>query len=88
MRKNLRKGYFDFELNGGVSMQKFKYSLIVLAGGICYGLLSTVIKIGINNGFSIEELIGGQYIFGWLGLFLLVLVFSPYRASKKNGFPF
>ncbi|WP_445489111.1 EamA family transporter [Niallia sp. 03133] len=65
-------------------MQKWKYSLLVLAGGVCYGLLSTIIKLGLKNGFSITELIGGQYIFGWFGLLILTFLGTPYKASKKQ----
>ncbi|PKG24217.1 EamA family transporter [Niallia nealsonii] len=64
-------------------MKKLKYSFFVLAGAISYGLLSTAIKLGMESGFTVNELVGGQYLFGWLGLFLVVLVSSKFRLSKK-----
>ncbi|MGC4377650.1 DMT family transporter [Fictibacillus sp. Mic-4] len=67
-------------------MGKLKYSLLVLLGGFSYGLLSTVIKLGFVDGFSIQELIGGQYLFGWFGLLFIVLFFSRHQVSKKQLF--
>lgn len=64
-------------------MEKLKYSFFVLAGAISYGLLSTAIKLGMENGFTVNELVGGQYLFGWLGLFIVVLISSKFRISKK-----
>lgn len=64
-------------------MEKLKYSFFVLAGAISYGLLSTVIKLGMKDGFTVDELVGGQYLFGWLGLFIVVLISSGLRLSKK-----
>lgn len=65
-------------------MRKYKYSLLVLLGGVSYGLLSTVVKLGLIDGFSIQELVGGQYLFGWFGLFLLVLFFSRHKVSRRQ----
>ncbi|EMA6342383.1 DMT family transporter [Bacillus cytotoxicus] len=67
-------------------MEKFKFSLLVLLGACSYGVLSTIFKLGFMNGFSAHELLGGQYIFGWIGLLLLVLFFSRHKISKKQIF--
>ena len=63
-------------------MEKFKYSLLVLFGACGYGILSTIFKLGFINGFSAHQLLGGQYVFGWIGLFLLVLFFSRHKVTK------
>ncbi|MEX3622968.1 DMT family transporter [Viridibacillus arvi] len=65
-------------------MNKLKFSLVVLLGACSYGVLSSILKIGFLNGFSFPELLGGQYIFGWLGLLLLVITFSRHKVSSKN----
>ncbi len=65
-------------------MEKFKYSLLVLFGACSYGILSTIFKLGFINGFSAHQLLGGQYVFGWIGLFLLVLFFSRHKVTKKT----
>lgn len=61
-----------------------KFALLVLLGGVSYGLLSTVIKLGFADGFTLAQLIGGQYIIGWAGLFLIVLLFSRHKVSRKR----
>ncbi|WP_459501752.1 EamA family transporter [Bacillus sp. C1] len=66
-------------------MEKVKFSLLVLLGACSYGILSTIFKLGFLNGFSAHELLGGQYVFGWTGLLLLVLFFSRHTVSKKQA---
>lgn len=65
-------------------MIKLKFSLVILLGACSYGVLSSILKIGFLNGFSFPELLGGQFVFGWFGLLLLVLIFSRYKVSLKN----
>ncbi|WP_283750385.1 EamA family transporter [Bacillus cereus] len=67
-------------------MEKIKFSLLVLLGACSYGVLSSILKVGFLNGFSFDELLGGQYVFGWLGLLVLVLLFSRHKVSRKNIF--
>ncbi|MDM5236665.1 EamA family transporter [Bacillus cereus] len=67
-------------------MEKFKYSLLVLFGACSYGVLSTIFKLGFIDGFSAHQLLGGQYVFGWIGLLLLVLFFSRHKVTKKQFF--
>lgn len=69
-----------------ISMEKFKYSLLVLFGACSYGVLSTIFKLGFINGFSAHQLLGGQYVFGWIGLLLLVLFASRHKVTKKQFF--
>ncbi|OFD41377.1 hypothetical protein BWGOE4_31440 [Bacillus mycoides] len=67
-------------------MEKLKFSLLVLLGACSYGVLSSILKVGFLNGFSFDELLGGQYVFGWLGLLVLVLLFSRHKVSRKIYF--
>ncbi|WP_098742217.1 DMT family transporter [Paenibacillus sp. EZ-K15] len=62
-------------------MRFLKYALLVFLGACSYGSLSTIIKLGMNDGFKMQQLVGSQYFFGWCMLLLLVLLFS----RKKLG---
>lgn len=65
-------------------MNKLKFSLVVLLGACSYGVLSSILKVGFSNGYTFPQLLGGQYVFGWFGLLILVLTFSRYKVSLKN----
>jgi len=65
-------------------LKKLKFSLVVLLGACSYGILSSILKVGFSNGYTFPELLGGQYVFGWFGLLLLVLTFSRHKVSSKN----
>ncbi len=64
-----------------MNMRFLKYALLVFLGACSYGSLSTIIKLGMNDGFKMQQLVGSQYFFGWCMLLLLVLLFS----RKKLG---
>lgn len=64
-------------------MNKLKYAILVLLGGCSYGTLSTIMKVAFQDGYTTQQLIGGQYLFGWLLLLLLTLVFSRVRINAK-----
>ena len=55
-----------------------KYSSLVLLGACCYGILSVIVKLAYKQGFSVSEVIGSQYLFG----FLFILI--PFLFSKKS----
>jgi drug/metabolite transporter (DMT)-like permease len=55
-----------------------KYSSLVLLGACCYGFLSVIVKLAYKQGFSVSEVIGSQYLFG----FLFILI--PFLFSKKS----
>ncbi|WP_110926498.1 EamA family transporter [Bacillus massiliglaciei] len=67
-------------------MNLFKYSLMIIIGAISYGTLSTIIKIGFHAGFTSGELVGGQYLLGWILISLLFLFSFRYSISGKNAF--
>ncbi|MPY18905.1 EamA family transporter [Paenibacillus glucanolyticus] len=66
-------------------MRLLKYALLVFLGACSYGSLSTIIKLGMKDGFSMQQLVGSQYFFGWVMLLLLVLLFSRKRLGMKLG---
>ncbi|MFE6796228.1 EamA family transporter [Paenibacillus chitinolyticus] len=63
-------------------MKTWHYACIVFLGGCCYGLLSTFVKLAYSAGFSVSAVSGGQYLFGALLSWLLVMV------TKKRKLPF
>jgi len=69
-------------------MKSFKYPFLVLLGAASYGILSTVMKIGYNHGFSTGEVLNGQFFFGWWMLLVLVLLFCKVniRGALKKCF--
>ncbi|MEJ9221209.1 EamA family transporter [Paenibacillus glucanolyticus] len=66
-------------------MRLLKYALLVFLGACSYGSLSTIIKLGMKDGFSMQQLVGSQYFFGWVMLLLLVLLFSRKKLGMKLG---
>lgn len=66
-------------------LQTYKYSLLVLLGACSYGVLAVIIKLAYEAGFSVIEVIGSQYFFGWLMLVILTLLFSRKRVSLKKA---
>ncbi|MEF3307689.1 DMT family transporter [Paenibacillus sp. GYB004] len=76
-------------------MKTWHYACIVFLGGCCYGLLSTFVKLAYSAGFSVSAVSGGQYLFGALLSWLLVVVTKKRKLSFKricqlllSGIPF
>lgn len=68
-------------------MNLLKYSIFVLLGAVSYGTLSTIVKVGLGDGFTIKELVGSQYLFGWCMILLLTLLFSRRKVGMKQILP-
>ncbi|MFF2154924.1 DMT family transporter [Paenibacillus chitinolyticus] len=76
-------------------MKTWHYACIVFFGGCCYGLLSTFVKLAYSAGFSVSAVSGGQYFFGALLSWLLVMVTKKRKLLFKrivqllaSGIPF
>ncbi|KIL41649.1 multidrug transporter [Gordoniibacillus kamchatkensis] len=54
--------------------EKGKAVLLVLLGGASYGVLSTMVKLGYRDGFTVGEITGGQAAAGCLIMWLLRLI--------------
>ncbi|WP_199925722.1 EamA family transporter [Paenibacillus bouchesdurhonensis] len=65
-------------------MNMLKYSALVFLGACSYGTLSTVVKLGLADGFTIQQVLGGQYLFGWGFLLILMLLFSRVRIGWRH----
>jgi drug/metabolite transporter (DMT)-like permease len=63
-----------------------KYSVLVLLGAVSYGILSTIVKLAYEQGFDVQAILGGQFLFGWLIVFFLMIFFSRRRVSMKAMF--
>lgn len=69
-----------------MNIKMLKYAALVLIGAISYGVLSTIMKLGFKDGFTMQELVGSQYFFGWCILLVMVLLFSRKKLGFKAGF--
>lgn len=76
-------------------MKTWQYALIVFLGGCSYGVLSTFVKLAYSAGYSVIEVTGGQYLFGAMLTWVLVLFtkkqeITLYQAFKLllSGVPF
>jgi len=67
-----------------MSMEKLKYSLILLIGAISYGILAMIVKLAYKDGFVAEEVVFSQYFFGWL-LILFLFLFSSRKLPTKQS---
>ncbi|WGG46397.1 DMT family transporter [Rossellomorea sp. DA94] len=67
-------------------MKARHYALLVFLGGCCYGILSTFVKLAYSAGFSLAEVTGGQFIFGTILIWLLVLFTRKKRISLNQAF--
>lgn len=78
-------GDFYFLLEGVLSLNLLKYSIFAILGAISYGTLSTMIKFGFKDGFTSGELVGSQYIIGWVIIAAIYLFSFNYKISWKNA---
>ena len=59
-------------------MKPWMYSLMIIFAASCYGILSTIIKLAIRDGFTAPEAITSQYFTGFV---LAILIFIIVRRS-------
>lgn len=76
-----------FMLKKGVILLKnWYYALIVFLGGCCYGILSTFVKLAYSSGFSSPEVTSGEYFFGTVLIYIVVLFTKKERLAFKQIF--
>lgn len=61
-----------------------RYSLLVLLGACSYGILAILLSLHMQKDFHLE-VIGGQYLFGWIILLAITLLFSRHRVPLKQA---
>jgi drug/metabolite transporter (DMT)-like permease len=87
-------GFFASK-KGGNNLKKWHYALIVFLGGCCYGILSTFVKLAYEAGYSVTEVTGGQYLFGTIIIWFLVIITKKKKITINqtiklifSGIPF
>lgn len=63
-----------------------KYKVSVLAGAVCYGILSTIVNKAYGQGYTLGEIVGSQLAVGFALSWLLVLVIGwlQRKANRLN----
>ena len=59
-------------------MKQWMYPLMIVFAASCYGILSTIIKLAILDGFTAAEAVTSQY---FVGFFIALLIFIVVRRT-------
>lgn len=65
-------------------MKQWIYPLMVVFAASCYGILSTIIKLAILDGFTASEAVTAQYFTGFM-LALIIFIIVRRRIPKFGG---
>lgn len=65
-------------------MKQFIYPFMVIFAASCYGILSTIVKLAIKDGYTASEAVTAQYFIGFLLAFLIFMIFRR-RIPKFKG---
>ncbi|MCM3697844.1 DMT family transporter [Paenibacillus macerans] len=65
-------------------MKFWHYALTVFLGGCCYGILSTFVKLAYAAGFTVSAVTGGQYFFGVVLAWLVVLFTKKKKLTRMQ----
>lgn len=61
---------------------RIRYSAIVFAGGACYGILASVVKIAYGTGFTFQQVVCSQALFAFL-VFAAIAVFDAATGRAR-----
>nr|WP_249435651.1 DMT family transporter [Paenibacillus sp. Marseille-Q4541] len=61
-----------------------KNSMYVFLGACSFGILSTIVKLGYEKGFTFQQLTLGQFGSGWILLLILMLLFARQKVNFKQ----
>lgn len=61
---------------------RLRYSLVVFAGGACYGIIGAVVKLAYGAGYSFPQVTCTQTVFA-LATFLLLALFDKLRRFRR-----
>jgi len=61
------------------------YAFLVFIGGCFYGVLSTIVKFAYAAGYTVNQVIGAQFFFGFIFQSILVLIVSRKKVSWKQA---
>ena len=66
-------------------MKNWIYPLMVVIAASCYGVLSTIIKVAMKNGFTAAEAVTAQYFIGFvLAALLFFITQQAIRAQQYS----
>lgn len=65
-------------------MKHWYYALLVFLGGCCFGILSTFVKIAYANGFIVNEVVGSQFTFGLIFIWIAAMFSKRVKLSLKQ----
>lgn len=65
-------------------MKNWIYPVMVVIAASCYGILSTIIKVAMNNGFTAAEAVTSQYFVGFV-LSALLFFITKRRLPRLSG---
>ena len=65
-------------------MKLWIYPLLIIFAASCYGILSTIIKLAILDGFTAAEAVTSQYFVGFF-IALLIFIIVRHRVPKFGG---
>jgi drug/metabolite transporter (DMT)-like permease len=65
-------------------MEKSKYALLIFLGACSYGVLTAIVKVAMNAGFTVQEITGSQYLFAFLALLIIYPIIHRSPMSKKQ----
>jgi drug/metabolite transporter (DMT)-like permease len=66
-------------------MANLKYSIFIFLGACSYGILASIVKLGLQAGHTVHELTGSQYLFGLLLLMLSFPFINRTKVSLKQA---
>ena len=65
-------------------MKQWMYPLMIVFAASCYGILSTIIKLAIRDGFTAAEAVTSQYFIGFV-IALLIFIIVKRKIPKFGG---
>ncbi|AXI00822.1 DMT family transporter [Sporosarcina sp. PTS2304] len=68
-------------------MKVWMYPLLIVIGAASYGILSTIIKLAITDGFTASEAVTSQYYTGFLLALLIYVIVHRGVPKFKGSFP-
>ena len=66
-------------------MKQWMYPLLIVFAASCYGILSTIVKLAIRDGFTAAEAVTSQYFVGFFIALLIVFIVMRHKIPKFGG---
>lgn len=64
--------------------KKIQGGIFVFLGACCFGVLSTIVKTAYNEGYSVGQITGTQYLFGAIVLWTIYLIQKVFLDNTKS----